>query len=289
MIQENSNKHCYKMDYQEYDKGILDSYVDATYIITMTNSIRIKNIELQLKRYIPTKKVYILYNDGYKKCNKVLLKYEPSYDLTDAYFYIIRHSLTENFNNILILEDDFIFSDTFNNMIIHNKIKQIFDDNISNKIYFNMGPLPLLFYPNINIFNNMYNGIFITGSHANIYNKNIRYDIMNYYNNIYYKHWDVFLSLTYKSYFYKKSLCYQTFPQTENQKYWLSNNDKSLYSEITNYMTVKFFSLLGLDKTPEPGYTNIYLMLFIINYGFFIGIIILINIIIRYFISFINI
>ena len=266
MIQENSNKHCYKLEYREYYQGILDSYVDTTYIITMTNSIRMKNIETQLKKYIPTKKIYIVKNDGYKKCNKILSKYEPPYDLTDTYFYIMQHSLIENFNNILILEDDFIFSDNINNMSIHSEISNIFKQNKNNKIYFNLGPMPILFYPNINVMNNVYNGIFILTSQAIIYNKNIRYDIMNYYHNIHYKNWDVFISLKYKSYFYRKPLCYQTFPQTENQKYWLSNNDTSLYSQITNYIIIKFFSLLGLDKTPEPGYTYIYTLFFIINY-----------------------
>ena len=47
-----SNKHCYEIEYREYKKGILDDFVDATYIITMKNSKRIINIEAQLKKYI---------------------------------------------------------------------------------------------------------------------------------------------------------------------------------------------------------------------------------------------
>jgi hypothetical protein len=270
-MQEKINKNCYSIEYRKYNKGILDDFIDATYIITMTNSIRIMNIENQLKKYIPTKKIYIIYNEGYKRCNKILPVNIPPYDLTDAYFYTIRNSLENNFNNILILEDDFILSDKIIDKNIQNEIKNVLDKNINNKIYFNLGPIPLLFYPNINPFNNIYKSILITVSHGIIYNRNIQYDIMKYYdNNI--KNWDIFLTLHYKSYFYKNALCYQLFTNTDNQKYWLLNDQENIFNKMSQILIINFFSTLKLDKNAEEGFRNIYIIFFIFNYIFFIGI-----------------
>lgn len=271
-----SNKHCYEIEYREYKKGILDDFVDATYIITMKNSKRIINIEAQLKKYIPTKKIYIVYNNGYKTCNKILPLYKPPYDISDAYFHTLYHSVENKFNNILILEDDFIFSDNINNKIIQNEIKNTLDKNINNKIYFNLGPIPILFYPNINPFNNIYKGIITTMTQGVIYNKSIRNDILKYKDDINIRHnirhWDVFISGTYTTYFYKLPIIYQTFPQTENQSYWVSDNKKDLRNIICKYLVTKFMLLTKLDIQPEPGFTIIYNIFFALNYLLFTGI-----------------
>ena len=274
-MQKNLNSNCYSIEYLEYNKGILDDFIDATYIITMTNSPRIKNIQEQLKRYIPTKKIYIIYNDGYKKCNKVLPFNIPSYDLVDAYFHVIKNSLEYDFNNILILEDDFIFSDKINDKNIHNEIKFILDKNKNNKITFNLGPVPVLFYPNLNPFNNIYKNIFILCSQSVIYNKNIRYDLIKNYENNKIKHWDMNLTCIYDSYFYKNPLIYQIFPETENQKYWFSDNVNNLFNQIRQKVIIKIIKILNLDKNPEPGYTIMYNIFFLLNYLLFIGFFIL--------------
>jgi hypothetical protein len=116
------NSHCFRFNLRQYDKGIFDNFVDATYIITLENSKRIKNIEEQLSKYIPTKNIYIVYNKGYKKCNKVLLVQNRAHDITNTNFTIMNHSVKNNFNNILILEDDFVFSDMIKNEKIINDI-----------------------------------------------------------------------------------------------------------------------------------------------------------------------
>ena len=54
---------------------------------------------------------FIVYNKGYKNCKKILPKQMPLYDIIDANENAFEHSLQNNFNNILILEDDFIFSE----------------------------------------------------------------------------------------------------------------------------------------------------------------------------------
>jgi len=176
------NNHCYKFEEKNYKKGIFDNFVDATYIITMINSKRHENIIKQLDEYQPTKKIFILYNYGYITCKKNLRENTPSYDLTDAYINILYHSKLQNFNNILILEDDFIFDIKIKDKEIINEINYFMNKNTNNKINFNLGPIPLLSYPNIIKHNNIFKSICSFGSHGIIYNKNIqgRKSIKNY-------------------------------------------------------------------------------------------------------------
>ena len=63
--------NCYTFKKIQFKKGIYDDSIDATYIITMEDSIdRHKNINEQLKNIHPTKIVYIVFNKGFKKCEK---------------------------------------------------------------------------------------------------------------------------------------------------------------------------------------------------------------------------
>jgi len=259
------NNHCYDFKLIQNNKGILDNFVDATYILTLVGSERQKNIYEQLELYTPTKKIFIVNNKGYKKCNKTLIKNIPPYDLTDAYFNTINHSLKNNYNNILILEDDFIFSQKIKDSIIINEIDTFFSRNTEKIFYYNLGPIPILFYPNINIFNNTFRGIHCTSSHAIIYTKKIQIDIINRKNkNII--HWDTFLMKTYLNYFYKYPLCYQLFPITENQKYWYSINQGSIFHTICNNTIVNINKILELNKKSQPGFNIVYNISFFFNY-----------------------
>ena len=112
---------CYKFEKLNYDSGLLDTNVDVTYIIHLENSGRYDNIIKQLEKYKPTKTIYILLNKGFSKCNKTGI--ESSYaDLTDCYLQIFKHAQKQNFGNILILEDDFIFNEKVNGAFKFSKI-----------------------------------------------------------------------------------------------------------------------------------------------------------------------
>lgn len=155
-----------------------------------------------------------------------------------------------------------IFSKKINDIKICNELKIFFENNINELFYYNLGPIPLLFWPNINIFNNTFKEIYCTSSHAIIYPKKIQYDIMTKMNNNI-QHWDWFLMKTYKNYFYKYPLFYQTYSQTSNQKYWYSNNHNSLFHKISNYIIININILL------QPGFNIIYISSFIFNYILF--------------------
>ena len=63
-----------------------------------------------------------------------------------------------------------------------------------------------------------------------IYNKNIIFKITNDKNINNYHQIDEYLTRNYKNYFYKIPLSYQTFPETDNKKYWGGNNTESIYN-----------------------------------------------------------
>ena len=281
------NSQCYIFEKRKYSNGFLDSFVDATYILTMENSKRKDDYENQLKEFIPTKTIYIVHNKGYKKCDKILYKNTPNYDLIDANLNAMNHSLKNNYNNILILEDDFIFNKEIKNNKIINEIKHLFYNNINETFYFNLGPFPILFYPSIN--NNIYRGIYNPMAQSIIYNKNIIFKITNDKNINNYHQIDEYLTRNYKNYFYKIPLSYQTFPETDNKKYWGGNNTESIYNiyliKIINYVHY----LLEINSNPIVGWNRSYNILFFINYLLFIIIILFIVFITNYIIIFLKI
>jgi hypothetical protein len=104
------NNTCYSLKEYTFDNPIFNS-VDATYIIHLEGNGRLNNIKEQLKYYHPTKIVYILFNKGFKKCEKDKHINKPPFDLIDAFFNCFKDANTKNYDNILILEDDFIFDE----------------------------------------------------------------------------------------------------------------------------------------------------------------------------------
>jgi hypothetical protein len=63
--------------------------------------------------------------------------------------------------------------------------------------------------------------------------------------------WDYYTFRTYTRYTHHEPLCYQLFPETENQNHW-----ESFFG--LKYILLYIINLLQLDKKPEPGYTFFY-------------------------------
>jgi hypothetical protein len=77
------NSKCFIFEKNTFSVGILDSCVDATYIIHLKDNGRLDHILEQLKEYRPTSTVYIAHNKGFKKCDKKL-------EITLTTFLLIR-------------------------------------------------------------------------------------------------------------------------------------------------------------------------------------------------------
>lgn len=258
----------------QYDDGILNNCVDVTYIIHLEGNGREPAIMEQLQKIHPTNTVHIVYNKGYRKCGKDLGITNPTDDLIHCYLWIFEHyksSQKDNAarkKNVLILEDDFIFNDKIAEIETRKQIENTLETIQHNRFSFRLGCIPFLMFPCTAY---AYTG-FAGGTHCVIYNeKCIDYTLSN---REYIKDWDVYCNIHTKQYIYKEPLCYQLFPETENQKTW---GDVNIFFKIMAWIIIKYLQLLRLYKQVEPGYSTAYkigllltfILMFLVLYIFY--------------------
>ena len=247
-----NNTKCYDYNKLSFNDGILNDSVDATYIIHLKDNGRYDSIQQQLSEYHITNTVYIVVNQGFKKCSKTLTKQNTIHDLIDAYLQIFKHSLEHNYNTILILEDDFIFSEKIKNPVVYKDLNNFLVSKKTENFLYYLGCIPTL--QTVGFTN--HNRVFVNGtSHAVVYSKKNREYIISNFKPEQIIDWDIFHnknSLHYKRYMYYQPLCYQLFPETENYKNWL---DK--FETMTLYK--KLLKALKLDTQVEPGYSYMYI------------------------------
>ena len=262
----------YKFTKIIFNDGLLNASIDATYIIHLENNGRYKHIIEQLSEYHPSNTVYILFNKGYKNSIKKSFINSTSLDLIDAFLEIFKHANEQNYNNILILEDDFIFSKKIKHINHINNINNTIKKLGNTDFIYILGCIPFLIIPYD--YNN-YNALFC-GTHSIIYSKQHRINILNI-NQKDIADWDVLHNniINFKQIMYYTPLCYQLFPETENSKSWF------LKSPTFKKLVMFSIKLFGLDKNVEPGYSNIYNINKIISIVLIIVLIIFIIIIIK--------
>ena len=245
----NYNTHCYDIKKNTYKKGILDNSVDATYIIHLKDNGRFEHIQEQLKEYQPTKNVYIVYNKGFKKCQKKLIEQISYQDLSDAFLQCFKHANENNYNNVLILEDDFIFSPNIKKSENINSINDFLNKKKNEEFIYYLGCNPILIIPCSSDLKH-YKSFKSCSTHAIVYSKKARTKTLN----LNLKHWDVIIENGINNrYLYHTPVCYQTYPDTENKASW-SEKDNA----IIGYLKNKVITVLNLDKSPEPGFSIIY-------------------------------
>jgi hypothetical protein len=252
------NTKCYTIEKKTYQKGIFDESVDATYIIHLKDNGRYPHISEQLQNFQPTKKVYIVLNEGFKNCNKKLIEQISYQDLTDAFLQCFTHADDKGYNNILILEDDFIFSEELkkDKSHIYNINQFLLKQPKNESFIYYLGCNPILIRPATSCFSH-YRSYKSCSTHAIIYSKAARSTPLN----LDLKHWDTIVEAGIPNrYLYCKPLCYQTYPDTENKQTW-SEKDNIFIGYLKNQV----IQCLNLDKQPEPGFTILYLIAKILN------------------------
>jgi len=242
---------CYEIETRKYSDGVLD--VSATYIIHLKNNGREREIESKLSSFHPSHTIHILHNEGYKKCKKVLEKQLPPYDLTHAFTSVFRDAHSRGYGSIMILEDDF----QFDIGEMHNHASVINDfmySHNSEKYILKLGVVPFLLVPNLDK-HHTYKGL-TTGMHCCIYSASYISNVLTQSPQI--SDWDVHHNIDCDGcvYIYYKSLCYQLFPQTENQKHWGESN--ILYYTL-GLILKKIFGWLQMD-TSFIAYPYLYLL-----------------------------
>ncbi len=255
------NSKCYRFKLIEHDKGLFDEYIDIVYILTMENSKREKNYMDQIKKYIPHKKILIQYNKGYKTCKKKLIVQDSKTDLCDAYNNVFVHAKKNNYNNIIIFEDDFFFDNTINTSIV-DKIGCFIKKN--NFHIYHLGPLFSLFIPKI--FTLPHRKTFmLLSSHGVIYNKTYFDWYINKYNTGFTSGADgVWNDLSIIKYSYYKPLCFQLCEETENRN--------TSWGKLCNFINIlpEIVKLLKLDKKYQPGFMICNIISFLISLLLFI-------------------
>ena len=148
---------CYRFELLEFDDCLFEN-VDATYILHLEGNGRLEKIHEQLKTYHPTKKVYIVYNKGYKKCHKELVIQRTTDDLVHATMTAFEHA--QQYKHVLVLEDDFIFNKDVAKHTSH------VDEFLKKKDFvYQLGAMPYFALP-IDMYHYR---VYSLTSHANIY------------------------------------------------------------------------------------------------------------------------
>ena len=269
----------YRFEQFIFDNPIFEDSIDATYIIHLENNGRLTHIMDQLSKYKPTKTTYICFNKGYKNCKKKEFITNSTYDLVDANLNIFKHADLMNYNNILILEDDFIFSEEILNRE-HIGYINYFISCHNNKIFqYYLGCVPFLLIPYD--YNN-YRSL-STGAHSVIYSRKYREYILNV-DQITITDWDLYngTKLFKYKYCYYKPLCYQLFTETENSKQWGKNTIFKDYANLYYYLIIYIFNKLNMNKKPEPGFTYFYIFAKSLFITLLVGSCLIINKIITY-------
>ena len=257
--------NCYRQENLFFPHGILDNIIDMVYILTMESSkSRHIHIQNQLSKFPLCQHIKIIYNKGFTKCSKKICSMttckliQTSYqDITHVNEYIYQDILKNKYNNILVLEDDFIISPQITNKDVISDLEDIVKYYKEEKLLLRLGCLPIVSY-NMTGSSQYGNLVLGLGAHALLYNRNSVNEIVRKVRKS--EDFDVNLNISFignQLYYKKKSLISQLFPVTENRRNW----GKSYGYVIEKYFQFLMFrciSLLKLDKTVEPGYTVMY-------------------------------
>ena len=246
-----SIEECYTLKHYKYTDGIFSKHIDATYILYVSGSSRMTSIMSQLQTYHPTDNVYILINKPFKYCRKNLIRDRVGYDIIDSNMQIFKHAKQNDYSNILVLEDDFIFSSEIKNTEHVDNINSFLNQYKDTDFIYQLGSAPLLSIP----YNSYTYITFSLAAHANIYSRKSYMRHLNDYDNkmTSYKHlggldtYAIINNVTYWNVFmYYKPLCYQIYTFTDSRKEWNS------------FETSSVISFFKIDENAEPGTSNMY-------------------------------
>lgn len=263
---------CYRYENIKYENAPYRDIIDTVYVLTMENSSRHESVYSQLNQNKLTNNVNIVFNKGYKKCKKIqCTPFEckgiktPPHDLTHANNEILKDAIKNNYETILVLEDDFILSDKINDEKVIRDIKNIIQKKKQGDLVLKLGCFPLVTLPYDSNFKRVF---FSCGTHAVVYNSNVirkMYTSKKFALNDY----DSLINTNFygRQLMYKEPLIYQLWTETENKQYWDDWNGGLLNTGEWFFYVVK---KLKLNKQVEPGTSRVYKYNWIISLLFFL-------------------
>jgi len=252
--------NCYKFEKYIFNDSLFNN-IDVTYILHLENNGRYDSIISQINKYHLTDICYIVFNEGYKKCNKNANIKDASADILYSYIQIFTHAKINNYNNILILEDDFIINNEILNKYHIDNIVGFLSYKKNKKFLYALGCCPIIQLPYL--FNSSILPIFLC-LQGIIYSKKLYYKLIDdYHNNKIDIQLDAYITKNnfFYNYMYNIPLIYQTFPETESRKVLGRKLNSDKVTELTIKMTNisdYLINLLNLDRHYEPGFIIIY-------------------------------
>ena len=252
--------NCYEFRKLNTGVGIFENVTDACIILTCCESNNFKNessVFEQLKKRNFHSNTYILYNKGYKSCDKGVYIDKPTFDLTHALYTIFNKF--SNFDRILVLEDDFEVNEIYFDLL-HIKNIEMFVKNNDFDLY-SLGSF--CFLANyFSIHQRCIEGLSYTQSI--IYSKKYMKRFISHYENKNTRiavDWWYRYDLSFKLYRYYLPLICQRFPMTENRK---EGWEGSLFKKKIQQKTI---DVLNLENKINPGWILTY------HFPFFVQII----------------
>ena len=254
------NIKCYYFEELNFSTGLFDETVDVTYVLYLEGSDRIKSVITQIYKYIPTKKIYIVHNKGFMKCPKKNVT-TPLSDCIESHHQAYIHAYNNKYNNILILEDDFIFSNKLKDKKVTYNINTFLKKFNNTSFTYFLGALPHI----VSIYERYtYNVHMAGGAHSYIISKKCRNRFLS--NNKIEPMSRLFslehylISNASNAFMYYIPLAYQLCSETESQKSWKKDckNIMDYLYNIRVYLYIKYLKLLKLDKMVEPGFSIFY-------------------------------
>ena len=222
--------NCFTLVTYNYENELFKS-VDMGYVIHLDNpkyNKRKQEFLKELETYKPCKSVKIVLNKGFKRCKKDKMINTPAKDLTDVYFFILKHARQNNFNRIAIFEDDFKFEKDILNKSVYEEI-----DNYLKNGEYDIYSLGGIIY-NLSLFSLFSTHMKVnntTMSHACIYNKTFIDRMLDEIKQENVNHIDQTFKL-FNVKLYKKMVSYQLMSPTENAATWDPNQNATSHKNM---------------------------------------------------------
>lgn len=198
--------------------GLLDSFVQCTYVLTRKDSPHHKSMYKQLYQYRPTKTVRVYIGNTHASVHIPSEKSTKQNDSLTAYYNVFKDASEKKYHTILILEDACILNDRLRNPAIQNHIQNFMKQQSRSHHYcYSLGSIPFL----ISAFNFTHNTMKIlgTGSHAIICPRQTILKCRKYIETL--QHNDNIESIfnfTITRYNYKEPLCLRTIDSSNNSQ-----------------------------------------------------------------------
>ena len=255
---------CYYFKEIQISEGILDNVVECCYVLIMENSEREYDLMDRLTMYgYPCKNIIFQYNKGFKNCVKELKEQTSNYDIYHAYNNAFKHANEKKYNNILVLEEDFLFTDKINDENIVRDIENLFSNMEVN--LFHLGPIFTIYNPLFLLIQkyNCIKGFLTPLSHGVIYSKKFYKKYLETYRLKKFK--TRHIDINFNSFFidgiytHNQLLCIQPLTDTENSQNWGSSWLVYIFKKI-----IRFFELDS--ENPIKGFKKVRIINYMLNF-----------------------